>query len=305
MELFPYNLLLLLPLIFLPLYFLIKIKGNNKGNNPPGPPKLSIIGNLHQLGKPPHRILHKLSQKYGPVMHLQLGSIPTIIITAAEAAEKVLKTHDLDFCSRPPLAGPKRLTYNYLDIAYGPYSEYWKEMRKICVLELLSTKRVQSFAVIRDEEVSAMMDSLSCTASTSADPIDVYKISINLLEKILSRAAFGKTFQNRDQVSDGRLQEILDDTMEALSGFSASDYFPSVGWIIDRITGVHRRIEKCFHDFDEFYQQIIDLHLNPERQKPEHEDLIDVMLKIEKEGISTIRLTNDHIKAILAVRSFL
>ncbi|KAI3859033.1 hypothetical protein MKW92_024731, partial [Papaver armeniacum] len=280
MKLFPYNLLLLLPLIFLPLYFLIKIKGNN----PPGPPKLPIIGNLHQLGKPPHRILHKLSQKYGPVMHLQLGNIPTIIITSAEAAEQVLKTHDLDFCSRPPLAGPKRLTYNYLDIAYGPYSEYWKEMRKICVLQLLSTKRIQSFAVIREEEVSAMIDSISST-----DPTDVYKISINLLEKILSRAAFGKTFQNRDQVSDGRLQEILDDTMEALSG-----------WIIDRITGVHGRIEKCFHDFDEFYQQIIDLHLNPERQKPDHEDLIDVMLKIEKEGISTIRLTNDHIKAILA-----
>ncbi|KAI3936256.1 hypothetical protein MKW92_015644 [Papaver armeniacum] len=305
MVLFPYNLALLLPLIFLPLYFFIKYRNQNKYNIPPSPPKLPIIGNLHQLSKPPHRILHKLSQKYGPVMLLQLGSIPTIVITSAEAAEQVLKTYDLDFCSRPLLAGPKRLTYNHLDIAFGPYCEYWREIRKICVLEVFSLKRVQSFSVIRKEEVSVMIDSISCSlsssiSSNSTDSIDVFKMSINLLDKIISRVALGKTtFLNRDQVSDGRLQEILQEIMEALDCFSASDLFPSVGWIIDRITGVHGKIEKCFHDFDEFFQQIIDMHLDPEREKSEHEDLIDVLFKIDKEGKSTIRFTNDHIKAIL------
>ncbi|KAI3950635.1 hypothetical protein MKW92_036972 [Papaver armeniacum] len=311
MEFFSYNFVLLLPLIFLPLYFLIKFKGSNrdnpeiKHNNPPGPPKLPIIGNLHQLGRPPHRMLHNLSQKYGPVVFLQLGSIPTIVIASAKAAEEILKTYDLDFCSRPPLAGSKRLTYNYLDIAFGPYSEYWKEIKKICVLELLSTKRVQSFAVIREEEISDMIDFISFVSSNSTDPIDVFRMLVNLTDKILSRIAFGKTFQSRDPSSDGsRLQEILYDTMEALNGFSASDFLPSVGWIIDRITGVHGRIEKCFHDFDEYFQDIIDIHLNPERQKSRHEDLIDVLLKVEKDGMSTICITNDHIKAVLLVRSF-
>ncbi|XP_026411009.1 cytochrome P450 71B26-like [Papaver somniferum] len=131
-----------------------------------------------------------------------------------------------------------------------------------------------------------MIDSVS---SNSTDPIDVFRMLVNLTDKILSRIAFGKTFQSRDQSSDGsRLQEILYDTMEALNGFSASDFLPSVGWIIDRITGVHGRIEKCFHDFDEYFQDIIDIHHNPERQKSKHEDLIDVLLKVEKDGRSTI-----------------
>nr|AFK73717.1 cytochrome P450 [Papaver somniferum] len=295
MEVFSYSFILLLPLILLPLYFFIKFNHQNKHNNPPSPPKLPIIGNLHQLGKPPHRILHELSQKYGPIMLLQLGSIPTLVITSAEAAEQVLKTHDLDFCNRPPLAGPKRLTYNYLDIIFCPYSEYWIEMRKICALQLFSVKRVQSFAVIREEEVSAMMDSIS---SNSTDPIDVYKMLVSLTDKILSRVAFGKS--SRDHFSEGRLHQILNEVLAVTDGFSASDYFPSVGWILDRITGVHGRIEKCFHAFDEFFQQIIDLHLNPEGHKLEHEDLIGVLLKIKEDGTSAVRLTNDHIKAILA-----
>ncbi|KAI3866639.1 hypothetical protein MKW92_027593 [Papaver armeniacum] len=69
--------------------------------------------------------------------------------------------------------------------------------------------------------------------------------------------------------------------MVVLGSFSASDFFPKVGWIIDRITGSH------------------DEHLYPERLKPDHDDIIDVLLKLEKDQRSTIRLTNDHIKAIL------
>ncbi|KAI3983106.1 hypothetical protein MKX01_035387 [Papaver californicum] len=99
--------------------------------------------------------------------------------------------------------------------------------------------------------------------------------------------------------------EILNEVVVSISGFSASDFFPKVGWIVDRITGSHGIIEKCFHDLDEFYQQMIDEHLDPKRIKPDHDDIIDVLLKLEKDQTSSIRLTNDHIKAILMVTSFL
>ncbi|KAI3931473.1 hypothetical protein MKW92_045049 [Papaver armeniacum] len=166
---------LLLVLLLLPVYFLLRIDQSGQ-NFPPSPPKLPIIGNLHQLGKPPHRFLHKLSQKYGPVMLLQLGSIPTSRNYVYEAAKQVLKTRDSDFCTRPPLASLKRLSYNYVDIVFAPYGEYWKDVRKICVHEVFSVKRVQSFCVIRAEEIAALVDSISI--SSSASPIaliDVYR----------------------------------------------------------------------------------------------------------------------------------
>ncbi|XP_026430044.1 cytochrome P450 71B10-like [Papaver somniferum] len=296
MEFLLYSFLLLLPLF--PLYFLIKFKSSRNDGllPPPGPAKLPIIGNLHQLGKrPPHQELRRLSQKYGPVMLLQLGSIPTLVISSAEAAKQVLKTHDLDFCTRPPLAGMKRLSYNYLDVIFAPYGEYWREIRKICVLELLSAKRVQSFKVIREEEIASVIYSISASAPSAS--VDVFEMFARFTNRTLCRVAFGGM-----KFDDGKLKETLDEITSLMSGFSASDIFPRVGWIIDRLTGMHGRLEKCCHDLDKYFQDIVDEHLNrQERLKSsEHEyDLIDVLLKLEKDLTSPIRIINDHIKAIL------
>ncbi|KAI3997581.1 hypothetical protein MKX01_029412, partial [Papaver californicum] len=299
----PHNFLLLVPLLLLPLCIFIIIKGRNiqsKPNFPPGPPRLPIIGNLHQLAKPPHQALSKLSKIYGPVMLLQVGSVPTLVISSAEAAEQILKTLDLEFCTRPQFAGPKRLSYNYKDMAFCPYGEYWREIGKICVLELYSTKRVQSFRVVREEEVDVLIDSISSSSDTT--PVDVLEKVTSFTHRTISRIAFGcTTGQSRNQFDDGSgtLTEILMELVVVLNGFFAADFFPKVGWIIDRITGNYGKTEKCFRNLDKYFQQMIDEHVNPERLKLEHEDIIDVFLKLEKDQTSTIHFTNDHIKAIL------
>ena len=126
--------------LLLPLILLVKrnmVTGRQNKQLPPGPPKLPIIGNLHQLRGSPHRSLSELSKKYGPVMLLQFGCVRSVIISSAEAAEQVLKIHDLHCCSRPPLTGTRKLTYNFSDISFSPYGDYWRQIRKICVVELM------------------------------------------------------------------------------------------------------------------------------------------------------------------------
>ncbi|XP_071938434.1 norfluorocurarine oxidase isoform X4 [Coffea arabica] len=78
---------------------------------PPSPPKLPIIGNLHQLGQFPHRSLQSLSRKYGPLMLLELGSKPMLVVSSSNAACQILKTHDLSFASRPKSGIPDKLFY--------------------------------------------------------------------------------------------------------------------------------------------------------------------------------------------------
>ncbi|PHU29623.1 hypothetical protein BC332_01716 [Capsicum chinense] len=47
-------------------------------------------------------------------------------------------------CLMPVLVAAKIVCYNGSDIALSPYGDYWKQMRKICILKLLSVKNVKS-----------------------------------------------------------------------------------------------------------------------------------------------------------------
>ncbi|KAL0314890.1 UNVERIFIED_CONTAM: cytochrome [Sesamum angustifolium] len=67
---------------------------------PPGPYPLPIIGNILQLGQNPTRSLTKLSKTYGPLMHLKLGTIDTIVVSSPEMAKEILQKHDQDFSLR-------------------------------------------------------------------------------------------------------------------------------------------------------------------------------------------------------------
>ncbi|KAL0535348.1 hypothetical protein IC582_029677 [Cucumis melo] len=87
--------------IFL-LLLIPKLKSKPNQNLPPSPPKLPLIGNLHHLNQHPHLCFRRLSQKFGPVILLQLGQIPTLIISSPKIAKEAFKTHDLSFSSRPP-----------------------------------------------------------------------------------------------------------------------------------------------------------------------------------------------------------
>ncbi|KAE8724532.1 Cytochrome P450 71B35 [Hibiscus syriacus] len=295
-----------LPFLLLPLLLLLKKKTDqvNKEpkNLPPSPPKLPVIGNLHQLGALPHKSLCQLALKYGPIMLLHLGRMPVLIVSSADAAKEVLKVNDLACCSRPKLAGPGRLTYNYLDIAFSPYSEYWRELRKICVLEVFSVKRVKSFRFVREEEVGSLMDSISQLASSSpTDPVNVTEKVFALSGSIIFRTAFGKTFRG-SEFNRAKFNDLVHDVATVVGTFSYDECFPGFGWIIDRIRGHNGRVEGVFRKLDALYQQLIDDHLKPGRAKHE-DDIIDVMLGIEKEQIEEhghrAWLTKNHIKAVL------
>ncbi|KAJ7945464.1 Cytochrome P450 [Quillaja saponaria] len=258
--------ILLACLILPPLVLLMKRKQNK--HLPPGPPKLPIIGNLHQLGALSHRSLWKLSKKYGPVIQMHLGGVPTVIVSSSEAAKQVLKYHDIDSCSRPLLTTTGKLSYNYIDIAFVPYGNYWREMRKISVLELFSTKRVQSFRYIREQEVALLIDSIS-QSSLSSVTVDMSEKLVSLTASMACKSAFGKKFEG-NEFDEGKFHEIL--------------------------------LEKSFHDLDGFYQQVIDQHLKTkETKQEEEEDIIDLLLKLERNQteVDGVRFSQNHIKAIL------
>ncbi|CAI9090035.1 OLC1v1024718C1 [Oldenlandia corymbosa var. corymbosa] len=111
---------------------------------PPGPWKLPIVGNIFHFafaGSLPHRALRNLSQRHGQVMHLQLGEVSTVVVSGARAAKEALKTNDLALANRQKILASDLASYDYQGLGMAPYGEYWRQMRKICVLELFSMKK--------------------------------------------------------------------------------------------------------------------------------------------------------------------
>ncbi|EXB82489.1 Cytochrome P450 [Morus notabilis] len=293
-------LILLVPLLTLLFLMRNKITKAIKENrrDPPGPPKLPIIGNLHKIGALPHRSLWQLSMQYGPVMRLQLGGVPAIVISSAEAAKEVLKIHDLECCSRPPLAGPGKLSYNFLDVGFSPYGEHWRELRKVCVVRLFSLKSVQSFRFVREEEIGSLIDSFRGNSFTKT-PVDLSKKMFALTASVTLRIAFGKKFEETGLDND-EFEEIMHRAQSVLGGFTASDFFPFVGWFVDRLTGLHAKLERSFHELDDFFQRVIDEHLNRTTTQ-EQEDVVDLMLRMERDQseFGEVQFTRDCTKAIL------
>ncbi|XP_074306943.1 cytochrome P450 71A1-like [Silene latifolia] len=289
------------PFIFVLLFHKFKLNGKHEPplRPPPGPKGLPFIGNLHQYDiAAPHEYFANLGKVYGPVVGLTFGQVPVVLVQSAEMAKEVMKTQDLNFCSRPILAGSRRLGYNGSDITFVPYGEYLREVKKLAVAHLLSSKRVESFVPIRRDEVSRLIHKVSLLSSTSQ--------VVNLSELLMSygcsnicRIAFGKRYEE-DDGPGSKFYAILIEMQALFVGFFYADYFPYLGWL-DKLSGQFSKLERVFKKMDNFYDEQIRDHLDPNRPKPEQEDIIDVLLQLKKESSVAFDLTFDRIKAILMV----
>ena len=272
------------------------LDSNNK--LPPGPWKLPFIGNLHQLvGSLPHHILRDLANQHGPLMHLQLGEISTIVVSSPEFAKEVLVTQGITFAQRPSVLASSMVTYHSKDIVMAAYGNYWRQVRKICTVELFTAKRVHSFQSIREEEVSALLKSMS---SNEGLPINLSKKIFSLTYGIISRAAFGNKCKDQETFAS-----IVQEIIKLASGFCLADMYPSFR-VLQLISGMRQKLGTLHQKNDKILQGIINEH----RERLEKgkkgdgeakEDLITVLLKIQELGDLEFPLTDKDIKAIIWV----
>lgn len=118
--LFHFNLIPILLLFFILFTVVRKRKAKNQRLLPPGPWKLPLIGSLHHLiGALPHHALRNLSRKYGPLMHLQLGEVDSVIVSSPHMAKEILKVHDPSFAARPELMVSSIVFYRQKDIVFA------------------------------------------------------------------------------------------------------------------------------------------------------------------------------------------
>ncbi|CAA0818089.1 Cytochrome P450 71A25 [Striga hermonthica] len=245
----PYLLTLTTLILSLSLYFLLIRKwlhenpsNNNNKNLPPSPPKLLILGNLHQLSLLTHRSLKSLGSKHGPLMLLHFGSKPVIILQSARAASEIMKTHDLEFADKPNSRTTKRIFYNMKDISVAPYGEHWRKLKSVCIVHLLSGKRVQEFNFIREQETARLMEKIG---SARFSVVNLSEMIMSLTNNVICRAAFGRRYGEEE---DGRkFLVLLREVMEILGSVSVGDFIPCLKWV-NWVSGFERKLERVVRD---------------------------------------------------------
>ncbi|GMN58598.1 hypothetical protein TIFTF001_027702 [Ficus carica] len=236
--------------IFFTLLFLMKrLLSKPQKYLPPSPPTFPNLGNLHH-----HRSLRRLSRSHGRLMLLHFGSRPVLIASSLNTAREIMKTHDIVLASRPKTNLSHKLVYQQRDISTAPSGEYWRQIRSICVLQLLSAKRVHSFLSIREEETALLVENIGSTSV----PVNLSEIFASLSNDVVCRVSFGRKYEEIGMKKYFR--ESVGELMRLLGSFSVGDYIPWLYWV-KRINGLDAQAERVAKEFNEFLDGVVDQHM--------------------------------------------
>ena len=250
-----------------------------KLNLPPGPWMLPVIGSLHHLiaGGLPHHAMRRLAHKYGPVMMLKLGEVQALVLSSPEAAQEALKTQDLAFADRNINPTLNALTFDGNDVALAPYGERWRQLRKICVTELLTSSRVQSFRNIREQEVAQFLEDVSESAAIGS-AVDLTK----MVSKFINDTFVLESIGNRCKYHHEFLDAFSTGLKETFS-MTLADLFPS-SRVLQFFAMAPRKVLACRKRMQRVLEQVIQEKAEAMKRGDEGtEGFVGVLLRLQKE----------------------
>ena len=189
-------------------------------------------------------------------------------------------------------------SYDYSGILVSTYGDYWRQIRKICVLELLSAKRVQSFRSIREEDVWNLIETISLSNGL---PVNLSKNLFTMTNSVISRAAFGEKCKGQDEFIS-----LNKEINKLASGFNVPDLYPSLKFIAS-INGMkttlrlHRKKDNILKDIIDDHEMMNMNTTSITKDSSCKEDLVDVLLKLQKSSDLKFEVTAKHIKAVTSV----
>ncbi|CAI9787561.1 unnamed protein product [Fraxinus pennsylvanica] len=280
----------------------IFIRKRTTSGLPPSPLALPIIGHLHLLAPIPHQALAKLSQRYGPLIHIFLGSVPCVVASSPEMAKDFLKAYESSYSNRPHSFATDYLTYGSQDFSFAPYGPYWKFMKKLCMSELLGDQTLELLLPVRRSEMRRFIEFLSRKASAGKST-DIGGELIRLTNNVISRMIMSERC-SEDEDEAGDVRKLVQEIAELTGRFNLMDFI----WYCKNLDlqGFGKRLKEVRDRFDVMMERVTDEHQNLGRKlKLENEegegvkDLLDILLDISANESSETSLTRENIKAFI------
>nr|CAB3498118.1 unnamed protein product [Digitaria exilis] len=237
---------------------------------PPSPPAIPFLGHLHLLGrKPIHATLARLAERHGPVFSLRLGSRHAVVVSSADLARECFTEHDVCFANRPRFPTLELVSLGGATLPMCSYGPYWRNLRRVATVHLLSAHRVSSMLPVISGEVRAMVRRMYRSAAAApggAARVELkrrlFEVSLSALMETIARRKTSRGVGEAD--ADGtdmspeaqELMKALDVFIPLLSAANKWDYLPVLRWL--DVFGVRRKIMDAVSARDAFLRRLID-----------------------------------------------
>ncbi|MED6167390.1 hypothetical protein PIB30_002361 [Stylosanthes scabra] len=270
---------------------------------------LPIIGHLHLFGgkKLLFETLCTLAEKYGPAFTIKMGSNKVLVLSSWEMAKECFTEHDKAFADRPLVTASKLLGYDGAMFGFAPYSPYWREMRKIVTIHLLSNHRIDLLKHIRASEVEMAMRELYGLWSSKGCPENGISVEMKqwfsdvafniILRMISCKRYFGVS---SDDGKAQNFQKIIRDFMNLFGVPVLSDSIPALWWW--DIHGYKKKMKKTAQKLDQLLGEWLEEHKQRRllgKDAEEELDFMDVMLRVLEENPISYFDTDTIIKSTL------
>ncbi|CAO2824460.1 unnamed protein product [Amaranthus hypochondriacus] len=265
-------------------------KSKNIIRCPPGPKPWPIIGNIHHLGTKPHCSVTDLSKIYGPIMSLKLGGVTTIVISSPEIAKEMFLKHDLDFSGRRLLDATRATNHNKFSLAFLSICPRWRKLRKIAMIQLFTTQRLDASQHIRAKKVSDLKEYVTQCYQNGVS-VDIGKAAFTTSLNLLSNTFFSKDMATHDSLNSQEFKDLVWYIMQELGRPNVSDYFPILRCF--DLQGVYKRNSVYFNKMLDMFEEIINERLKTPNDPKD--DVLTSLLKLVEDN----ELSVEEVKHLL------
>ncbi|XP_010529496.1 PREDICTED: flavonoid 3',5'-hydroxylase-like, partial [Tarenaya hassleriana] len=266
---------------------------------PPGPRGFPVVGSLPFLDTELHTHFQALSQSYGPIFKLRLGSKLAVVVSSPTLVREMFKDQDITFANHDVPLTARAATYGGIDILWMPYGPEWRTLRKVCVLKLLSRQTLDSFYELRRHEIRQRARYLYEQAREGS-PVNIGDQMFLTLLDLMVNMLWGETLKRVDEMANlgEEFKQVIAEIVRLLGEPNVSDFFP---WLARfDLQGHVKEMKLSARKLDEMFNRAIEqCQRVRDDGNGDCKDFLQHLLKLKEEGDTEVPITTDHIKAML------
>ena len=204
-------------------------------------------------------------------------------------AKECLTANDQVSSSRPELLAAKHLGYNYAMFGFSPYGSYWREVRKIISLELLSNRCLELLKDVCASEVVTSIKELYKLWAEKKNESGLVSVEMkqwfgDLTLNVILRMVAGKRYFSASDASENkqaqRCRRVFREFFHLSGLFVVADAIPFLGWLD---WGRHEKtLKKTAIEMDSIAQEWLEEHRRRKDSGDDNstQDFMDVMQSV-------------------------